>query len=114
MTKYKNKKQTLRQKKLALRKLIFSASFRVVLLSVIVFFGILYIVQMSSVSTKGFVISDLQKEVQLLEQETQQLNVKIAQYRSMNSIQERLKDMNLVSVNTVEYVTPVGTAVARR
>jgi cell division protein FtsB len=113
MTKYQNK-QTCREKRMAIKRWIVSTSFKTGLMGMIAVFGVLYIMQMSSVSTKGFAISDLQKQVQTLENETRSLEVEISQYRSMGSIQERLKNMDLVAVGEIEYVTPVGTVVARR
>lgn len=112
MTHYK--KQTQKDKRIAIQKWMVSTSFRVGLIIGVVVFGFLYIIQMSSVSTKGFLISDLQSQTQTLEQETRALDVEIAQYRSMSSIQERLRGMNLVAVGNMEYVTPVGTVVAMR
>ena len=91
-----------------------STSFRIGLIAVASVFSVLYIIQMSSVSTKGFAISDLQGQVQTLKNETRSLEVQISQYRSMVSIQERLQGMDLVSAGQLEYVTPVGTVVARR
>ena len=77
-------------------------------------FGVLYIVQTSSLSTKGFEISDLQRTIQTLEHETRALDVEIAEHRSMRSIQDRLSGMEMVHAGNVEYVSPVGSAVARR
>lgn len=114
MTRDISKKQTLRQKKIAIKKLIFSTAFRG-LISVFVFiFGILYVVQISSVSTTGYDMSSLQKEILSLERENEGLEFKIAQYRSMNSVQERLQEMNLVVADNVEYTTFTGSLVARR
>ena len=114
MTKYKNKQQTRRERRLAVKRWLVSTTFRVGLLAVMGVFGVLYVIQMSSVSTKGFIISDLQKEMQTLENETRALDVEIAKHRSMASIQARLKDMDLVAANYVEYITQVGSVVARR
>ncbi|MBU0597004.1 hypothetical protein KJ641_02540 [Patescibacteria group bacterium] len=114
MTKYQNKQETRRERKLAVKKWMVSTSFRVSLLVMIGIFGLLYIIQMSSVSTKGFTISELQQDIQSLENETRALSVQIAEHRSMASIQDRLSGMNLVAAGNIEYVTPVGTEVARR
>lgn len=110
----KTHKQTLRQKRLALRAWMVSTSCRVSLLGVIAVFGVMYLMQMSSVSTKGFTMSELQSTIQTLQHETRALDVEIAESRSLSSVQERLAGMNMVVSDSVEYVTPVGTAVARR
>ena len=109
-----DKTQTLRDKRMALRKWMVGTSCRMLLVGVIGVFGVLYIAQTSAISTKGFVMSDLQQQVQLLEQESRALSVDIAEHRSMHSIQERLDGMGFVAATQVEYRTPVGSAVARR
>lgn len=107
-------KQTQREKRIAIKKWMVSTWFRAGLIVAIIVFGVLYIIEMSSVSTKGFVISDLQKQLQTLEHETRALDVEISKYRSIKSIEERLQGMDLVYATQVDYVTPVGTVVARR
>lgn len=114
MTKYKNKNQTMRQKRMAVRQLFLSTSFRAVLLTVIALFGVLYVVQTSSASTKGYEIRDLEGQIQSLEHETQRLEFEIATNRSMQSIQTRLAMMNMVPADNIEYATLVGSAVALR
>ena len=91
-----------------------SASFRAGLLVVICAVGILYVLQTSSISTKGYKISELGKQVQNLKQENERLEFSIATNRSMQSIQERLKVLNLVVEGNPEFVVLAGTAVAMR
>lgn len=114
MTSYKNKKQTMRERKLAMKQWLLSKTFRVGLIVVVATFGMVYVVQTSAMSTKGYDINTLQKIVRGLEQENQLLEVDIAQYRSMQYIQSQLQGMNLVAADTVTYITPAGTTVARR
>jgi len=104
----------MRQRKMAVRQWLLSTSFRAGLLVVIAFFGIMYVAQTSSASTKGYEIRDIEKQLQTLEQENQKLEFEIATHRSMQSIQSRLQNTNLVVADNMEYVTLVGTAVARR
>lgn len=114
MNKYQNQKQTMRERKQAIKQWFFSTSCRVTLIALIVVCGLLFVVQISSVSTKGFEISDLEKSVQELERDNQKLEVQISEYRSMQSIQARLQDMDMIASADIEYIMPVGTAVARR
>ncbi|PIZ95704.1 MAG: hypothetical protein COX81_00320 [Candidatus Magasanikbacteria bacterium CG_4_10_14_0_2_um_filter_37_12] len=114
MNAYLIQKPTLRQKKQAVQKWLVSRSFRAILIMLMVVFGVLYLFQTNAVSTKGFDISHLEKQIVELERETRKLDVKIAEYRSINSVQERLSTLNLVATNSVEYLTPVGTEVAFR
>ncbi len=109
-----NRKLTRREKKLAMKRMFLSGSFRAGLIVFIVFFGISYVLQTTAVSTKGYIISDLERTVRDLKHETKQLEVDIAGYTSMQSIQARLSEIDLVVADSVDYITPVGTAVARR
>ncbi len=107
--------QTLRQKRQAVRQWLYGTTFRALLLTVFLVFGLMYVVQTSSLSTKGYEINDLEKQIQVLEQENQRLELQIASNRSMNSIQERLVGLNMVEAGgSVEYVSLTGNAVAMR
>ena len=74
----------------------------------------MFVIQISSVSTKGFEISNIEKKVQKLERENRKLEVHIAEYRSMKSIQTRLDGMDMVVADNIHYFTPMDNAVARR
>ena len=107
-------KETMREKHLAVKRMLFSATFRAVLSALTIVCGVLYVVENSSVSTKGYDINALQKKITELKQENQRVEFEVAQYGSMDNIQARLKNLNLVAADKSEYVTLPGTAVARR
>jgi cell division protein FtsL len=109
-----HRKQTMREKKQAVKRMLLSTSFRVFLTVLVSSFSVLYVAQTSSVSTKGYDINDLQREITQLQRENQKLDFQIAQYRSMQSIKDRLEQMDLVIADNIEYVTLVGNSVARR
>lgn len=108
------KTPTMREKRQAIHQWILGRSCRLCLLVVLGVFSVLYIIETNAVSTKGFAISDLERKIETLEQEQQRLNVEIAKSRSMKSVEERLQKMNMVAAADVQYVSVVGTAVARR
>ena len=114
MSPYTKQKQTLRQKRLAVQQWMLSATFRCGLLLMIGVFGVLYVMQTSEISTKGFDMSELETSITQLRRENEHLEFDIAQHRSLRSVYERLAAMNFVEVAQPRYVTPVGTAVARR
>ncbi|MBP9695463.1 MAG: hypothetical protein KBD73_03625 [Candidatus Magasanikbacteria bacterium] len=90
-----------------------SIVFRGILLGLCIVSGILYVAQMSAVSTKGYDIADLQREIASLEQQKQRLAIEIAKNSSMNNVKNRIAELNLVPVDKIEY--PVLTPnVARR
>lgn len=111
MQAYTSKIQLNRQKKEALRAWMFSTSFKATLIIGIITLGILYVLQMTALSTKGFAITDLQKQLTSLKHEDRNLTVQIAEYRSMTSLQERLARLDLVPVDNVTYIdTSVSVA----
>jgi len=114
MNSFLKKKVTIRQKQEKIRRIIVSNSFRAVLLVFMVVFGFLYVWQTNTVSTKGYIMSDLEKSIRTLENETQRLEVDIAKNKSMQSIQGRLSQTDLIAFSNVDYVTVVGSAVAKR
>jgi len=114
MNSYIEKKQTLREKKEALNKLLFSTSFRVSVGIFVLIFGVLYILKTTSVSTKGYMISDLEKQVATLEYENRKMDVEVAKLKSMQSLQERIASTDLVAVANVDYLNVLDGSVAVR
>lgn len=105
---------TLRQRKMAWREMFLSSTCKYAIMVFIILFGILYVLQTSSISAKGFAMSDLEQQIQVLENENQKLGFEIANYRSMKSIEKRLQNMNLVVVDNIQYATLIGNSVAMR
>jgi hypothetical protein len=93
---------------------LFSATCRSFLILFIAVFGVLYLVQTSSVSSRGYELSDLEGHIHELERETRHLEIEISKYRSVESIQERLQGMDMVAADSVEYVSAVDQVVVRR
>ncbi|PIR78030.1 MAG: hypothetical protein COU28_03865 [Candidatus Magasanikbacteria bacterium CG10_big_fil_rev_8_21_14_0_10_36_16] len=114
MNSYIEKKQTLREKKEALNKLLFSTSFRVSVGIFVLIFGVLYILKTTSVSTKGYMISDLEKQVATLEYENRKMDVEVAKLKSMQSLQDRIASTDLVVVANVDYLNILDGSVAVR
>lgn len=105
---------TLRERKQEWHAWIFSTACRVSLAAAALVFAAFYVVETGAGSASGYELSDLGRRIAALEEETGSLEVKIAEYRSMESIQARVKDLNMVPVAQVMYVAPPGNAVARR
>ncbi len=114
MNKYTNKNQTLRERKIASKQWFLGKTFRLILSFFLVVVSVLFLAKISSVSTKGFEISDLEEKKIALEQDTRQLEVEIAKYRSMDSIQSRLAQIGMVEAENMHFILPAGTEVARR
>lgn len=109
-----NNKITLRERREKMRKVFFSTSFRLSLVVFTLIFGLLYLYQTNSVSTKGYKIYEVEKQIKELENENRRLNVEIAKIQSIQNLQERAKQSGLVAVDKIDYLTNVGSAVAMR
>ena len=98
------KTQTMRQRKMAIKKALVSTTARGVLLAIIVFVGVLHISQISNISTTGYDVSNLQKQAIELERDLNKIEYQIALNRSMESIEKRLAAMEFTNVESVAYV----------
>lgn len=105
---------TMREKKQAWQMLFFSTSCRFALIFFVGFFGILYVMQTSNLSAKGYELSDLSKQIRILEQDNQKLDYDVANQQSMQNLEERVKKLQLVAASDAEYATLLGNAVAVR
>lgn len=106
--------QTMRQKRQAWQMMLLGSSCRFVLVFVIIFVGVLYVMQTSNLSARGYEIGDLQKQITLLEQDNQKLEYEIANQQSMKNLEQRVKKLNLVAVGDIEYAKLLGNEVAVR
>ncbi|MCX6780138.1 MAG: hypothetical protein NT034_03095 [Candidatus Magasanikbacteria bacterium] len=87
---------------------------RSTLLLSVVFLSGAYMVRINSVSASGYEIHNLEKQVSEMDNQVQDLQIKIADAGSMNNIEKRLPDLNLVAVGKVQRLTTAGAvAIAR-
>lgn len=107
------KHQTLREERQAGRHYLYSAGFRVGMFATMTVMVVLYVMQMSVASTKGYEMSNLQQEITKLKQENRELETQIATSRSMESIRTRVLAMNLVDADAPTYLN-LGTGVVAR
>ncbi len=73
-----------------------------------------YIAITSVASASGYKMKDLEKEVASLKKEIQKTEVRIAEYDSMGSLEERIKNIGLVAVSDIQYVNTDQPTVAKR
>lgn len=114
MNRHAKRKPTMSQTRRAKNSVTVGLGIRFSLVAGISLLGVLYLMQTSTVSTKGFALQDLEKQVAKLEQENRKIEVSIAEFSSMKSIQERLDGLDLVPVEEIAYANDNGTTVARR
>lgn len=76
--------------------------------------GAFYIVNISTISARGYDLAALEGDIEELTRDNQRLQFEIAKHKSMTSIESRLPGLELVVAEGVEYLDAGGTVVARR
>ena len=84
---------------------------RVVLGSLVVVMAVAYAVQINSLSTSGYAIHTLEKQINGLQSEVQTLNTNIAAAQSLTTIQKRLAGLDLVPGSGAPQLKPAGDVV---
>ncbi len=85
---------------------------------VIVFFilisvvGLLYLVQINALATKGYKIKELEERVSDLRDKNKGLELQITELRSSERISREVENLEMVAVSRVEYLRANGTSVA--
>lgn len=75
----------------------------------------LYILQVNSLAAKSYKIRDLKKEISGLGEKNKALQVNISNLKSINALQLKTEDFNMVKAQNVEYVTlPSDSVVAAK
>lgn len=114
MNAYVKKKLTMKDRRDVVRQILLGRTFRSILSFAMIGFGVLYIWQVNTVSSKGYVISDYERQVSSLERETRSIDVAIAEHTSIVTVRERLVDEQFEPVTNAEYVSVTSDAVAKR
>lgn len=85
-------------------------NFGMLIFAALVMFGLLYLFQVNSISTKGYEVSRLQKQVQTLTESAKRLELESAELKSIQGIEARVKTLNMVPSAGVNYVKDQGYA----
>jgi len=78
------------------------------LVSLICVAGVLYIFEVNNAATQGYKIENLEKQVQELKNNNENLKIREAELRSMYNIEEKTKDLNMTAPKDVSYLTLPG------
>ena len=93
---------------------MFGSTFRITLATIGLVLGVLYIIQVSAITATGYDLATLERQIEELKRENQRLSLQIATHRSMTNIEKRIADLELVSVDAIEYLRSGDAVVARR
>ncbi len=86
----------------------------IVVISLIVAFGLLYVVQVNSSASRGLALRQMQDKNATLHIAYQSTEAKIDELRSLDSVMQREQLLGLVKASKVSYITTANNTVALR
>ncbi len=95
-------------------KLLNLKCFNLGLLTLIVFLGVFYLINISDLTVKGFALKELKTKVSLLESEKLDNEEKINNLQSYYSLSTRTQSLNMVAIGEIEYLSVPVAVVARK
>ncbi len=78
-----------------------------------VFFIAFYLWQINDLATKGFQINSFEEKVANLKDNNKNLELQAADLQSLSNIEKLEKDLNMVKVNKVEYISTFNPVAVR-
>jgi len=79
-----------------------------------VFLGLSYIITINDLAVKGIVLEELKKEAAKQNNLTNDYELAIMEMESYDNINKRAKDMNMVKVDKIDYITINNESVAKK
>lgn len=89
-----------------------STPLRILVLAILVTVGIVYVWQISQVSTQGYYLKDLERQVSILEKQNEKLSFEMAELNSMARIESTAKTLGMVKSDSIVYLTQTDDSVA--
>lgn len=84
------------------------------LFSLVFMLGFAYVVCINDLTVRGFALSDFKGQLNTLTNENQEIDAKIMATQSYNSLISKVKDLNMVAVENVDYLTINNPLVAKK
>lgn len=73
-----------------------------------------YLWQINSLSTYGFRVRELEKQVGSLRENNKGLENQVVNLQSLSSLQQKIDLFSFVPVTNIEYITPVSSVIAQK
>lgn len=86
--------------------------FRISLLVLLMVVAFFYVWQISQVSTQGYHLKDLERQVATLEKTSERLESEAAKLRSLSYIESKVVELGMVKNNTIVYLSNEPDTVA--
>lgn len=90
-----------------------SAVLAIIGFALLVGFGLLYVGQVNTVATSGLATKDLNAHIRQLQRENQDLELKIASLKSLSTVEQASRELNLQVRANVAYLPLLSETVAR-
>ena len=100
------------EKKSAKGKIFNWRIFSKILIILIIISGVYFIISVNDLSIKGFMLQELKTELGELDNENVNLELKIMELGSYENISNRARDMKMVKVDKIDYITIIDEVVA--
>jgi hypothetical protein len=84
------------------------------LLGLIAVLGVVYLANISDLTVQGFVLRDLKSQVASIASEKMENEEAVNSAQSYYALNARSKNLNMVAIGNIEYLTNSGVAVAKK
>ena len=82
--------------------------------SLVAILGLAYVVSVNDISIKGFILEDLQREARVLKTQAEEKEFAIIKLKSYQNISQRAENMNMVKVDSVDYLVTKREEMAKK
>ncbi len=96
------------------KKIISFKNLNKLLVLLIITAGVYYLSGINDLMIKGFELQESKGRADKLILENKDMELKITLLKSYNNLSERAKDINMVAVGEVDYITVIDGAVAKK
>ena len=83
-----------------------------ILIGLILFVGIGFIITTNDIAVQGFVLAELKSDLLTIEKSNDEYGLAVLKLESMANINDRAKELKMVKVDDIEYISVIDTSVA--
>ena len=86
----------------------------ILIMGVFISSTVVYLVEINSISEKGYKMKQIEEEINLIKEETAKLELRAISMKSMSDLQVKVADLNMVPVDKITYFESTGHVVAKK
>ncbi len=84
------------------------------LLLTILFFGVVYLIQINFLATRGYVMKDLEKQIASAKKENDAMNIRMLEAQGISKLQGKIEALGMVRSDSIEYLATQETVAVVR